>query len=64
MQFTTKDLQACLLKSLKRDSPAARNSVARLGAVMISAKQLDLNEKAHGVAEPVVLFEGEDPFAA
>lgn len=58
MTFTTKDLQARLLKSLNEDSPHARNSVARIGSVMIAAKQLELNEKASaGKSEPVVLFE-------
>lgn len=58
MTFTTKDLQARLLKSLNEDSPHARNSVARIGSVMIAAKQLELNEKASaGKTEPVTLFE-------
>lgn len=56
--FTTRDLQHRLLKSLNEDSPAARNSVARIGATMIAAKQLELNEKASaGKTEPVVLFD-------
>lgn len=59
MQFTTKDLQRRLLQSLNEDSPSARNSVARVGAVMISAKQLEINEKAHGHHEPIVLIEDE-----
>lgn len=58
MKFTTKDLQARLLKSLNEDSPHARNSVARIGSVMIAAKQLELNEKASaGETHPVTLFD-------
>lgn len=58
MKFTTKDLQARLLKSLNEDSPHARNSVARIGSVMIAAKQLELNEKASaGETNPVTLFD-------
>lgn len=65
MTFTTKDLQARLLKSLNEDSPHARNSVARIGSVMIAAKQLELNEKAAGGnTAPVVLFDGDVPGAA
>jgi hypothetical protein len=56
MTFTTQDLQARLLKSLNEDSPSARNSVARVGAVMIAAKQLELNERASGASNPVVLL--------
>lgn len=55
--FTTKDLQSRLLESLNEDSIAARNSVARIGAVMIATKQLELNERARGVSEPVVLID-------
>lgn len=57
-KFTTKDLQLCLLTSLQEDSIAARNSVARLGAVMIATKQLEINN-AGLTTQPVVLIEGE-----
>jgi hypothetical protein len=56
-QFTTKDLQARLLDSLNEDSIAARNSVARIGAVMIATKQLEINSAGNHV-EPVVLIDG------
>lgn len=55
MKFTTKDLQQRLLKSLNEDSPHARNSVARIGSVMIAAKQLELNGTTD--TQPVTLFE-------
>lgn len=56
--FTTKDLQARLLESLDQDSIAARNSVARIGAVMIATKQLELNERAQGNhSQPVILVD-------
>lgn len=54
-EFTTRDLQARLFQSLQEDSIAARNSVARIGAVMIATKQLELNERAHIDCEPVIL---------
>ena len=54
--FTTRNLQSCLLKSLQEDSIAARNSVARLGAVMIATKQLEINN-AGSVTQPVILIE-------
>jgi hypothetical protein len=56
--FTTKDLQARLLDSLNEDSIAARNSVARIGAVMIATKQLEINS-AGSTSAPVVLIEGD-----
>lgn len=56
--FTTKDLQARLLESLNEDSIAARNSVARIGAVMIATKQLEINS-AGSTSAPVVLIEGD-----
>jgi len=56
MKFTTKDLQAKLLDSLNNDSVAQRNSVARLGAVMIATKQLELNN-AGALTQPVTLIE-------
>lgn len=62
--FTTKDLQQCLLTSLQEDSIAARNSVARLGAVMIATKQLELNERAQGITAPVVLVDAQDRLAS
>lgn len=55
-QFTTKDLQARLLDSLNEDSIAARNSVARIGAVMIAAKQLEINN-ADSTQQPVILID-------
>lgn len=58
-KFTTRDLQTCLLQSLQEDSVAARNSVARIGAVMIATKQLELNERAQGITQPVVLVDAE-----
>lgn len=54
--FTTRDLQARLLKSLNEESIAERNSVARVGAVMIAAKQLEINN-AGALQQPVVLIE-------
>lgn len=54
--FTTRDLQTCLLRSLNEDSIAARNSVARLGAVMIATKQLEINN-AGSTSAPVVLLD-------
>lgn len=59
-QFTTKDLQARLLKSLDEDSIAARNSVARIGAVMIATKQLEIHN-AGALTQPVVLIEDARP---
>lgn len=56
MTFTTKDLQAKLLKSLNEDSVAQRNSVARIGAVMIATKQLEIHN-AGALSAPVVLIE-------
>lgn len=56
MTFTTKDLQARLPKSMNEDSIASRNSIARLGAVMIATKQLELNNAGSNPA-PVVLVE-------
>lgn len=57
--FTTKDLQHRLLKSLNEDTPHARNSVARIGTVMIAAKQLEIDERGNGTTEPVVLMEDD-----
>ena len=54
--FTTRSLQSRLLQSLNEDSIAARNSVARVGAVMIAAKQLEINN-AGATQEPVVLID-------
>lgn len=54
--FTTKDLQAKLLDSLNNDTVAQRNSVARIGAVMIATKQLELNN-AGALTQPVTLIE-------
>lgn len=59
--FTTKDLQTRLLKSLNEDSIAARNSVARIGSVMIAAKQLEINS-AGSVSTPVVLIDDDEAF--
>jgi hypothetical protein len=56
MKFTTKDLQSKLLDTLNNGSIAERNSVARVGAVMIATKQLELNH-AGSLTQPVVLIE-------
>lgn len=58
MKFTTKDLQAKLLDSLNNDSVAQRNSVARISAVMIATKQLEINN-AGAPTQPVVLVEDD-----
>ena len=57
MKFTTKDLQVKLLNSLNNDSIAQRNSVARLGAVMIATKQLELNNSHILSTDPLTLIE-------
>lgn len=56
-KFTTKDLQVELLRSLKEDSVAERNSVARLGATMVAVKQLEMGAGASINSEPLVLVD-------
>lgn len=56
MKFTTKDLQSKLLDTLNNGSIAERNSVARVGAVMIATKQLELNNLG-AISAPVTLIE-------
>lgn len=56
MKFTTKDLQARLLKSLNEGSIPERNSVARIASAMIATRQLEIHA-AGTTTQPVTLFD-------
>jgi hypothetical protein len=57
--FTTRELSKVLLKHLRGGTVAEGNKVARIGAILLANKQLELSERAHGVSEPVVLIEDD-----
>lgn len=59
-KFTTKDLSKKLLEALNSSSVAHGNMVARVGAVMIASKQLELNERAQGGTTGVTLVDAEN----
>lgn len=56
MKYTTRDLNALLIESIHSGTIAERNSIARAGATMIAAKQLEIN-CAGADTQPVVLGE-------